>query len=512
MIKNIFDFSNFGKAYKAKLYHNSFYLIIFLFLSIFAWASEVNGDEMGAEALEEVPSLWLLFFGRFHPLIVHLPIGFITLMVVVEVYELISKTQISTVVKKIVAICAALTSVFSILAGEFLALGGEYDFELLEKHELSGKLLGVSCIILVVFLYLVSKSTLWQKAYQIGCAVSFVLLAVVGHYGGTLTHGATYLTEYWPLKEKKVVKNITDLSQAIVFEDVMLPMFEKKCLQCHNESKIKGGLRMDSYELLMKGGENGPAVVPGKIEESELYKLITLDRTAERAMPPEGKTPLTNDEINIIKWWIENGAPQNAKVSDLKMNDDQKRILTYYLIPKSRPVSLVNTLKAEALNDEILAEARKKGIQVLPIGIEKALLQVSFYYPEKVTDKEIEFLKPMANNITWLDLSNTSITGKSFETLFEFKNITKLYLQNTKITDESLGKIEKLKNLEYLNLYGTGVTDKGMRALFNNKNLKKLFVWQTKVSDKSKDELKVKNPQLYIEGGYQVKTDSGKRM
>ena len=90
------------------------------------------------------------------------------------------------------------------------------------------------------------------------------------------------------------------------------PILETKCLECHNPNKIKGKLLMDSAAALLKGGADGPALVVGKPDESEMIKRVILPKDHDDIMPPKGG-PLAAKEIDVLKRWIAAGAqwPQN---------------------------------------------------------------------------------------------------------------------------------------------------------------------------------------------------------
>ena len=85
------------------------------------------------------------------------------------------------------------------------------------------------------------------------------------------------------------------------------PLFETKCLECHNPSKVKGDLLMDTAANLLKGGENGPGLVAGKPDESEILKRVILPKGHDDVMPPKGD-PLAAGEIALVKQWIAEGA------------------------------------------------------------------------------------------------------------------------------------------------------------------------------------------------------------
>ena len=91
------------------------------------------------------------------------------------------------------------------------------------------------------------------------------------------------------------------------FEHEVYPVLQRACFECHDAKKAKGGLRLDQREEAMKGGEDGPVIVPGQPDRSELLRRITLDRSDDAAMPSRGET-LAAEDISRIRKWIEAGA------------------------------------------------------------------------------------------------------------------------------------------------------------------------------------------------------------
>ena len=104
-----------------------------------------------------------------------------------------------------------------------------------------------------------------------------------------------------------------DAEQLKFFEMKVRPLLVEQCFTCHAADKHKGGLRLDSLEAILKGGDTGPAVVPGKPEDSLLIKAI-LYTDDELLMPPKekltgkgGKMPAA--DIQTLTQWVKMGAP-----------------------------------------------------------------------------------------------------------------------------------------------------------------------------------------------------------
>ncbi len=98
----------------------------------------------------------------------------------------------------------------------------------------------------------------------------------------------------------------------ITYAKDIKPIFEQSCVRCHGAEKQKGDLRFDSLDAALKGGEDGPVVVPGDSAKSQL--VISVARIdPESAMPPsrDGSVPkgaLTADQVSLIRGWIDQGA------------------------------------------------------------------------------------------------------------------------------------------------------------------------------------------------------------
>ena len=227
-------------------------------------------------------SNWIPFLGRFHPVLLHLPIGIFAGVVLLEVYVLVR--NVSGMPEKIHFLLNTtfyLTAVTSLL-GIFLSWEGGYETDALDLHKWGG--LATAAAILILDWSLENRnSEKVPTAYLAGLFVTVGLISVTGHLGGSLTHGSGFLTQFNPFSSENELEPISE--DTPVYISQIQPIFQDYCVQCHSPEKIKGELRLDTFEMIMAGGLNGPAIVPGDSEGSNLIHVIHL--------PPVSYTHLT---------------------------------------------------------------------------------------------------------------------------------------------------------------------------------------------------------------------------
>lgn len=109
----------------------------------------------------------------------------------------------------------------------------------------------------------------------------------------------------------------------IVFEQHIAPLLKAKCFSCHAGEEEAGGLRLDARQRAMDGGDNGPVIVPGKSAESRLVQLVAGLKEGERMPPADEGTPLTAEEIGIVRAWIDQGAnwPDSTDVANTQKSN-----------------------------------------------------------------------------------------------------------------------------------------------------------------------------------------------
>jgi hypothetical protein len=254
----------------------------------------------------------LAFFGRLHPLVVHLPIGMLLLVGALEALSFFPslRARIDPAMA-IVLRLALVSSVVAFALGLLLATEGGYAGGLLRMHRR---------LTSVVVLWSGASVIVWSSAlpralHRICLGVTLLALSIGAHYGGSMTHGEGYLVEKAPAFARKLFGAQKDQAKSeplvaapggsLVFDDLVLPVFRDKCVGCHGASSVKGKLRLDTFDAVMKGGAGGPIVVPRASRESPVVERIASAVDAEGHMPPKSKPQLTSEEVELVRWWID---------------------------------------------------------------------------------------------------------------------------------------------------------------------------------------------------------------
>lgn len=436
-----------------------------------------------------------LFLGRFHPLLVHLPIGFIVLTVVIEIIGLFKKDRkIYDRIVQYSLIAVMVSGLITIATGLLLSQGGEYDEDTLWQH----KWLGIGVVVFSALAYVLKmKVRTYNNRQSIFISsILIILVGLTGHQGGVLTHGQDYLLAYAP----DVIKNLAGIELAnsekgiqqknqdsvLIYQDIIQPMFEQKCTSCHNNEKQKGSLNLMVYKNLFAEAESGYPIVQSVLEESELFKRVSLPLNNKKFMPTKGK-PLSYSEIKILEYWINMGADSLAVFDHKNMTPEllQLMIRDYNLDYNPKPyISTIIVNEVEQQKVDILIE---NGFTVNRLGEDNFLLDVS-YDGDLLSLEQINFLKQIADNITFLNLSDCGLSDQLLAELPELRNLTKIDLHSNPISDNALQHLQKYRHLEVVNLYDTQVSNLGLKVLLDLDSLKRLYLWKTEVTQQMVDE------------------------
>lgn len=442
-----------------------------------------------AAAGGEGSDFWL-FVGRFHPLVVHLPIGILLLALAFDALAQRRGFGALSASTPAVLLAGAWSAIASACLGLLLADGRGYSAATLEWHKRLGILLAVVATVAYALRANGLPNGRKQLWYRGSVAFLFVGLLVGGHLGGTLTHGEGYLTRHLPdavrtlvglpLKKDLGLRTIANPDSTTAYEALIQPILNDRCASsCHSARRKKGGLALDSWEGLKAGGKDGKVFAAGRAEESEMIRRIWLPPGNPDKMPPEDDISMA--EAELIRWWIDRGASPDVKLTEIERTPGIRDVLDAYGLG-DLPTGIF-TLKVAPADSSAVAALRKTGLLVQPLGANGAFLQVlATNVRQTLSPADLKLVLPLAQQVAWVDLADTKVTDSALAVLGALPHLTRLHLENTPVGDSGLMHLKGLRYLEYLNLYNTHVTDAGLTALDSLSRLRSLYLWGTQVT------------------------------
>lgn len=423
------------------------------------------------------------FFGRLHPLLVHLPIGFILLALLLDL-KWFKENGSRFNFLKIIWFLAFISSFFSALMGWLLAQNGYYIDADLIPHQYTGILLVFfSCLGWVIRIRNINMPSLFIR---INNFIVLVLLILVGHLGGSLTHGSDYLTKHAPdfITSKQEYKNKLfeeyTLDSIVVFKDFVQPLLNEKCVACHNNDISRGGLNLSNIESIKKGGRSGAAFVSKNPSKSLIFKRISFSQNNEKFMPPTG-TPFSYHEIQLVQWWIQEGANYAGSLNEFSVTPEIQTLLLKQYGLDTREKPWVEKVNLDPLPPSAVIALEKANFSMRTLSQNNPLLDLR-YQGEKLSKQALTLMETYAPYITWLNLSNCKLTNSDLKTIAKLENLTRLNLQQNSIRTNDLAPLNTLSHLEVLNLHSTLVNQDVFEILKSIPSLKKVFLWNTKVS------------------------------
>ena len=400
------------------------------------------------------------YLGNFHPVVLHLPIGAFLFTFLLFVSQKYLKSNFNPAVR-MGLLFSFITSIITSIFGYILHLNGDYDSVLVDRH----MWLAIATTILIGFVLYLHKK---QKPYNhvlSSFVFATVLLTITGHNGGSLTHGKDYLK--LPDFEKEI--SIVSYDSIHVFNQVISPILDSKCVKCHNTGKSKGNLMLSSIDKILLGGEKGQIIKSNSSVDSRLYTYLNLPIDDEMHMPPDGNSQLNDNEKELIKLWIDEGADfYNFR----KMNDDNfsKEILSF--LPKE-----IASVDPPNRND--LVKLIENEFRIERISTENNFIDVK-YQGKSFKQSYLRLLSKVSNNIKRLDLSFVDLSSIDLSRLDDFDNLTYLNLNNTKLTTKKLQKLDL--NIQTLILSNNNFDVSVFDKFISNPTNERVFAYNT-ISD-----------------------------
>jgi mono/diheme cytochrome c family protein len=249
------------------------------------------------DGAERGPAI-LSVLGNFHILALHIPAA---VLLIVPLFEFFERHERATATVRRLSVFSAAGTWGAVLCGIFHAHFNGFAGEAIELHLWGG--IAASAFAGLASL-LLAQSFKVRLASQV---VAIIAMSFAAHVGGEIVH-----EEGFPFKPNKVAAPRTAKiapkpepgAKRDDYAQVIAPILEAHCVECHGAKKVKGKLRMDSLEALKKGGSEGAAFVAGDLKKSLMHVRVTLEPDDEEFMPTEGN-PLTKEQVTALALFIE---------------------------------------------------------------------------------------------------------------------------------------------------------------------------------------------------------------
>jgi uncharacterized membrane protein len=432
--------------------------------------------------------------GRLHPLILHMPIGLVGALVILEAWRWWrGEPRLPSAALPLVWMNAA-TGAAAAISGLVLANEPGYAGLTLDRHRLLGIVLGVVGVLLAIALTRGIRRLDGRGlgGYRFLLAACALLLVPVGHLGATMTHGEGFLTA--PLASRtasdiqpiaKPAANSEEATHADSMPSDIRAILERTCTACHGASRTKGLLALHTMDAVRAGGEHGEVVRFGKPDESTLVYRIELPLDDDDHMPPAGKPQLTAAERARLREWVSN--EDRAAGGNLANAAATAPSLT--TVPPAPAAPKPDLAAIEALKARL--------VHVQPLAGDSPLLWIDFAATTGVNDDDLRtLLSPLLAFVGDLSLARTNVTDASAKFLVNMRSLHRLDLRDTAITDESVRQLNAHPSLQELILVGTKATDASLEAIRSLPKLSRLYVWRTAISRDALVALRAERPGL----------------
>ena len=423
----------------------------------------------------------LPLLGRFHPLLVHLPIGILIFGVLLIFLQKKGSTASNPVIR-LAFLLGAISATLAGISGFFQYQFEGFAWDSVQNHLIAGVISAIGSFYLFTQ---IKDDTFFNFKIKLQVLFLFLVLTVTGHLGGNISRGEEYLLEVMPAgiqslagyeaaPEKPLEIPEQGWEELVFYGEVVQPILNQNCKSCHNPRNLKGEFNLTSFEELLKGGENGEVLKAGNPELSALFAKMILPLEDEDHMPPKEKRQPSKEEIELIKSWIAAGA---SKTNTLGQGGIEEKLLEPFFHKEEIPFYPLT--EVAAVPADTLSKLRTAGFFAETVLQGSSWLKVSCINFADFTDKDWVLLKSVKDQIAYLDLNGTQVSEGILDSIASLTNLTVLKLNQTGISGNQLGTLATCKNLKMLYLNSTQLSLENLSAINQHPSLQKVFAFQT---------------------------------
>ncbi len=441
------------------------------------------------------------FPGRIHPLLVHLPIGFLVLGYLLELISLMPRYRRVRRSVPFSVLLGCIATLLSVGSGILLAEEGGYEEDLLFRHRLFAFMTaGFSVMLLLLINYEHNLPKARRRPARLAVfSVLILAMTLTGHFGGSMTHGRDYLMG--PSLTEAAVLPPQPSATSTFFEGAIRPVLDKKCISCHGASRQKGGLRLDTPEGIRAGGKHGDILTEGT-GPAELIRRITLSIEDEDHMPPREKEQLSNLETELIAEWVRTGSSftRLADSMNASLIDKWKETTNGTVALPWWPGSDIGPA-----DEESIIELRKAGVRVGQLAMGNHHLEVVFTASSSTDPSAWDALERVLPNVVLVRFSFSKVTDQQLARLSKAENLRRLHLDHTAVTNQGIRSLAGLKQLQFLNLVSSGVGPGLMAELNDFGSLKEVYLFGAAVPKEEIKKFADDHPSVRVDaGGYDL--------
>lgn len=412
--------------------------------------------------------------GRMHPMVLHLPIGLVAALVVLELWWIIRGLAPERSLRVLLAWLTAASAVAAAGSGLLLSTEGSYSStdQTLTLH----KWLGIACAAAFIAIAIIASASRSSKSYRAGLVLSLALIVPVGHLGASMTHGPDFLWEAFRRDDDAPapieIELATSDAAATVKPGVTAPhvheFFRQYCFSCHGSSKQKGELALHTADLFAQGGYTGPVLVAGDAQASLLIQRLRLPIDHDDRMPPRSKRQPSEPEIEAIERWINSGANLDEVFgsqtsSAAQETSDPPTTESGAAKPANREmIAAIAALRTRLAHVEIIDPATQGlFIDLSAAATSAAGSEASGNVP---ADEWAGLLEPLRANIVEAKLRGWTISTRLANTLAACPRLVDLDLSSARLDDASLQALVKAPTLKSLNLWNATLNGSPLTA------------------------------------------------
>ena len=459
----------------------------------------------------DVSAPWQQVIGNVHPLLLHLPIGGLTILVLLELSKKLGWVKADDCLLYFILLITSLFASASFFTGFALAQQGGFPDELLNRH--------LWCAAAYVC-FLTVCAVLKQRAigkegrtlvYHLSIVGACASMALTGHFGGLMTHGDPLAPLF--VEQYQAVETNKPTEELLVFTEVMQPILAAKCYSCHGNGKMKGKLSLSTYDDILAGGKSaGRALIPGDAERSLLISSLMHPLDDEKHMPPAEQTQLSEGEISILSWWVASGAQRDLTVAQAQPPAEIVTAITKLVPEEVREQREIERLQ-EIVKEKQEAKQQRIALNTIiqantPGTLQPMLRFVSPYSANihfssvslqgEFGDSDFATLEGLGKYLTSVDLSYSSISSPTIKALAACQNIHSLRLASTKISVADVAQLSKLERLKTLSLHSTEIDATALQHLSKMTSLRELCLWSTKVTPEEIAAFRETHPEIHV--------------